>query len=348
LILVIVLSGCKWKFWEKDEEEQLKVESFTAEMPVTVSPAQIDTLTIFVYANGIVYADKKAEILAETGGKLSEVKVNENQFVKMGDVIAEIDVSEQLLEYEKMAIAKDKAAKELTAWKTIEASAEEEDLKIRTGLREIEISMDKLQLQIDKSIIRAPFDGTITDIKTVKGEYFPAGSKAAVVYDLRKVYVDVQILETEINRLKPGQKAIIEIPGRKDALYRGYIESVSPYIDQSSRTCRVRVKIENDGMLKEGMFAKVKIGVEQYTDRILIVKDALLVRDGKKLIFAAENGKAKWQYVKTGLENNHLLEITEGVEPGQQIIIEGQFSLSHDANINIDKELTYEQFKNEF
>ncbi len=62
----------------------------------------------------------------------------------------------------------------------------------------------------------------------------------------------------------------------------------------------------------------------------------------------AESEKAMWQYVKTGLENKYLLEITEGINPEQLIIINGHFSLSHDANIEVKETVPYEDFESAF
>jgi len=348
IIFVLLLTGCRWKFWEKEEAEQETDQTFSAEMPVIVSPAVRDTLTIYVYANGTVYAGSKAEILAETSGKALEINVGENQKVEKGDVLLRIDVREQQLELQKLQIEKSKAENELIAWKKIENGVTDEQLRIRTGLEEIEISMEKLQLQINKATVKAPFSGTITNLQAEAGEFINAGKSLADLYDLQKVYVDVQILESEIMRVEVGQKACVQVPGRNDVIYKGRVESIAPYIEQNSRSCRVRVKIDNDGLLKEGMFAEVKIGVENYKDKILVVKDALLMRDGKKLIFTAQDGKAIWQYVQTGMENNHLLEITEGVEPGQLVIVDGHFSLSHDANIEVKEEVPYNKFSTRF
>ncbi len=78
-----------------------------------------------------------------------------------------------------------------------------------------------------------------------------------------------------------------------------------------------------------------------YKDRLLVPQEAILVRGGRKLVFVVENGLAKWSYVKIGLENEHFAEILAGERPeetvneGDLVIIEGHFTLAHDASVTI-------------
>ena len=96
------------------------------------------------------------------------------------------------------------------------------------------------------------------------------------------------------------------------------------------------------------MFAEIKIAAEQYKDRIMVYKDALLIRDGKKLVFAVEGDKAKWQYVQTGESNEKFIEIIEGVKQDQDIVIDGNFSLSHDASVEVEKTISFEEINEQF
>jgi RND family efflux transporter MFP subunit len=348
LVILLLLQGCNWKSKQDEESKSESTGSFTAKMPVTVSPSKLDTLTVYIYATGTLKVARKAEIVSEISGKIAEIFVEEHEVLKENDIIARVDISEQLWEQKRLNLEREKAQKELSAWKTIDSSIDDEQLEIRTGLKDIEISLEKLQLQIEKASIKAPFAGTISEFDLEKGMFVSSGTKICSLYDLGNLVIDVRILESEISKIKVGQPVVIQFPARKNKLYYGKVESIAPFIAQNSRTCEVRVKLHNDGVLREGMYAEVKIGVENHKERILIVKEALLIRDGKKLVFVAESEKAKWQYVKTGLENKYLLEITEGINPKQLIIINGHFSLSHDANIEVKETVSYEDFESAF
>jgi multidrug efflux pump subunit AcrA (membrane-fusion protein) len=87
------------------------------------------------------------------------------------------------------------------------------------------------------------------------------------------------------------------------------------------------------------MHAEVEIAADVYKDRLLVPQDAVLVRGGRKLVFVVENGLAKWRYVEIGLENERFAEILPSTEPGwgvqagEQVIVEGHFTLAHDAKV---------------
>jgi multidrug efflux pump subunit AcrA (membrane-fusion protein) len=83
------------------------------------------------------------------------------------------------------------------------------------------------------------------------------------------------------------------------------------------------------------MFATVNIETASLKDRILIPKDALLVRDRRNLVFAVEDTLAKWKYVDIGEQNDDYIEVLRGISPGEEVIIEGHYTLAHDAKINV-------------
>ena len=348
LLFISLFQACDWLPQSEKETKAKTNQSFTAQMPVIASPATLDTLTLYLYANGSVQTSQKANLINEVSGKISEILVQENQSVKKGELLAKIEVNEQLIEYKRLQLEKEKAMNELAAWQVIDPTIDEDLLQMRTGLQEIDISLQKLQLQIDKASIIAPFSGTITSLDYKPGMYISTGKIFATLYDLQTLFLDVRVLESEISQVKVGQQVIIRFPAQAEKTYNGKVESIAPFIEQNSRTCQVRVALSNDGSLRAGMYAEVKIAVEKYPNKILVSKDALLIRDGKKLLFVAEEGKAKWQYVQTGLKNKYLLEITEGVSPQDAIIFQGHFSLSHDANIELQKTVPYEKFKRLF
>ena len=160
--------------------------------------------------------------------------------------------------------------------------------------------------------------------------------------------IKVNVLEAEVNRIEVNADVIIKFSAITDKLYKGKVLSVSPLIEKDTHSCKVIIKIDNDGDIKDGMYAQVKISAEEYPDRILVYKDAILTRDSKKLVFAVHHNKAKWQYVKIGEKNEYFVEITKGVEPNQEIVIKGNFALSHDAKVKVVKEISFEELNRKF
>jgi multidrug efflux pump subunit AcrA (membrane-fusion protein) len=100
----------------------------------------------------------------------------------------------------------------------------------------------------------------------------------------------------------------------------------------------VHIAVENpQEEIKPGMHAEVEIAADIYKDRLLVPQEAVLVRGGRKLVFAVEEGLAKWRYIEVGLENKDYAEVLDGVKEGEMVIVEGHFTLAHDARVQVNQ-----------
>ncbi len=124
--------------------------------------------------------------------------------------------------------------------------------------------------------------------------------------------------------------------------FTGRIEAVSPVINAEDKTCGVYVTMDNPSEeIKPGMHAEVEFPTEIFTGRLLVPQQAILVRGGRKLVFAVEGDIAKWRYIEVGLENEKFAEVLPGKEPGwgvaagDTVIIEGHITLAHDTKVSI-------------
>lgn len=349
-LILLILSGCNLKQWfEKEEESRKDIDkTYTVTVPVVVSPAQKTTLIKHIKTSGRAEAIKKTAVIAEISGKIEQIDADENTRLQKDDIILTIDADDLRLDLQKTRLDYQKALAEYNAWKKLNAGEDDEKLKLQTGLKEKEILLEKLALKLDKAMVKMPFSGIVTEFDLVIGEYVNQGQKLFTAVDNKSVLVRVNVLESEVNRIRPGYRAKMVFPALKDKIYTGKIKSISPLVDKDNHTCEVIVMVRNDGNIKDGMYADVKLNAEQFKDKIIIYKDAVLLRDEKKLIFTVQDKQAKWQYVKTGERNEYFVEITSGVKPEQLVVIDGNFSLSHNANVTVQDTISYEQLNAQF
>ena len=117
--------------------------------------------------------------------------------------------------------------------------------------------------------------------------------------------------------------------------------AINPIVDAESKTTAVTVEIPNpEEKILPGMFAYAKLEAQIFNNKFLVPKDAVLIRDQRKLLFIIRDGLAKWCYVTTGLENEDHVEIldsTLGLKPGELVITEGNYTLVHDAKVKVMK-----------
>ena len=217
----------------------------------------------------------------------------------------------------------------------IEAGRKKDEVQAASkGLTQAEVDVAIARLDLERTKVRAPFSGVLTDIKVSLGETVSPGQDLMTLVDAHDIRVDMRVLESEIGRMKPGRDADIRFVAHPGKVFKGRILAVSPVVDPSDRTCAVHVVMDNvAGNLKPGMHAEVEVAAEIYEGRLLVPQEAVLVRGGRKLVFVVENGVAKWRYIEIGLENERYVEILKGVSEGEPVIVDGHLTLAHDARI---------------
>jgi RND family efflux transporter MFP subunit len=204
------------------------------------------------------------------------------------------------------------------------------------GLTQAEISVKKAQLDLEKTKIRAPFSGIITDIKVSPGEHVSAGRELLTLVNISRIQVHARVLESEIGKMQVGREVDLRFSAYPGKVFKGKVSAISPVVNPEFKTCKVFVDVENPKEeLKPGMHAEVEIAAEIHKNKLLVPQDAILTRSQRRLLFVVEDGLAKWRYVEIGLENEDYAEILDGVEAGEQVIVEGHFTLAHDARVKI-------------
>jgi RND family efflux transporter MFP subunit len=255
-------------------------------------------------------------------------------------------------EYQKAAAAFQKGLVSQSAFEAaqkdyeialIEAGRKKDEIMATTkGLTQAELDVKLAQMDLEKTRIRAPFTGVLTEIKISPREHIDAGRELCTLVNISRIWVKVKILESEIGKIKAGREVDLRFSAYPGKVFKGTVEAVSPIVNAEDKTCAVHVALGNPTEeIKPGMHAEVEIAAEIYKDRLLVPHEAILVSGGRKLVFVVENGLAKWRYVKIGLENENYAEILPGERPeetvneGDLVITEGHFTLAHDASVTV-------------
>jgi RND family efflux transporter MFP subunit len=212
----------------------------------------------------------------------------------------------------------------------------EEIIASSKGLTQAEVNVKIARLELEKTKIKAPFSGLITQIKVAEGETIEAGRELFTLVDISRVQLEAKVLETEVGKVQEGREADVYLSAYPGRVFKGRVVAISPLVNPAEKTCSVFVSLENPtGEIKPGMHAEVQIVSEIFPHRLLVPQSALLVRGGRPLVFVVENGLAKWRYVQTGEENEQYVEILDGVKEGEPVIVEGHLTLAHDSPVRI-------------
>jgi len=215
----------------------------------------------------------------------------------------------------------------------------------RTGLADARIAEQRAQLNLEYTEVRAPFAGVVSGMVAVKGENISVGQVLCSVYDNRKLEAVVDVLEADLGNLAPGRPALIAVPAVGDTIANS-VDVISPLLDQASRTCQVIVRFDNpDDRYRPGMFVRAEIAARIHPDKLMVPREAVLVRDDRPLVFkVTDEPRAQWLYVDTGLENSEWVEILAvhsggSLAPDEKVVVSDHLTLAHEAKLKIRKTL---------
>lgn len=319
-----------------------------ATLTVSVERVHPEAITSSVSATGTVAAWQEATIGAEESGlRLTDVLVAEGDHVGAGDVVARLDASllkAQLAE-QKAAVTQAQAtldsaissaarADKLLASNAVSAeTAEEKATAVKTGQAEVEqaeAAADRLQAELDRTTIRAPFDGVVSSKPAVAGSIVQAGTELMKIIRDGRLEVGVLVPEKDLASISIGQTAsVVDASGRT---FSGSVSSIAETVNSTTRLATVYVSLGKGSGLKSGMFARVSIATAAL-QQLSVAEAALVWHDGKPAVFVVDAaGKANARPVSTGARQSGRVAIESGLSEGDHVVIAGAGFLS-DGNL---------------
>ncbi len=319
-------------------------------LPVVAQEAREGDLVLRVESKGEVYGDVIVKISAEVGGTVAELLVRPGSYVQKGEPLVRFDPYPFDLTVREAQAALDQteqAFRELWVPDSI-LSGERPDavrmkmLSIRAGVPAAALRLEKAKWERERAVALSPVSGVINQVDLAVGERIGAGAPIATVVDLSALRVEAQVMEHNLSLVRRGGEAVITsaaIPGRA---LRGRIDAVLPLVDSVSRFGRVIVRLPNESALRPGMFVNVQLEAQRLPDRIMVPSKAVIERDGRPLVFVVREGRGQWTYIVPGRSNGVDTEVLPDsatgqipIKAGDQIIVDGHLTLTHDAAVSI-------------
>lgn len=203
-------------------------------------------------------------------------------------------------------------------------------------------------MNLERTRITAPFSGRVANLTVDEGQYVGQSEEICTLLRDDRMRVEVDVLESDVVHVREGASTRIHVPALgpesdSTALFQGSVWSVNPQVSPESGTGRVTVSVPNPNRrLVSGLYANVWLETERLQDRLVVPDEAVLVRQGRDLVFVIEGGHAQWTYVNLGARSGDRVEITKGVAPGDTVAVDGHFALAHDAPVRVEEVLPLE------
>jgi len=335
LTSVLVLAGCDQANSSVDSEKPAEVVSIPVEASVVSRGAIASSYT----TNTTLEAKADAEVNSKATGIVQTLLVEEGDHVEAGQVLATLDTERQQLALKKgqadLAQLKSELERVEKMYRRKLVSADVYD-KLRWQVESLEASVRMQELSLRDTRIIAPISGVIARRYVKVGQLITEYSSKSLFQVVSQQHLEavVNIPEAQLLRAKVGQTAFLTFAGAEPV--QASIVRISPVVDATTGTARVTIGVQNNDLrLKAGMFAKVELQYDQKTQAVLVPKKAVLAMDNSSSVFVVQDGKVKRKTVKTGYENDLMVEILDGVAEGDQVVTAGQSSLKDDSTVTI-------------
>lgn len=288
---------------------------------------------------GTVRANEEVELVSEVSGKIAAIHFDEGRRVAAGELLLEIDDSELLAERQRavyrVELAERTEARQRQLLEDGVISSETHDVALGE-LNVLRAELRLIEAQLVKTEIRAPFGGVIGLRWVSPGSYLSPQTRIASLHDLDPVKLDFTVPERYAALLGVGDEISFTVDGI-DRVFPGTVFAVEPAVDATTRSLRLRARCPNpDGVLVPGAFANVQLVLRSVPDALAVPAIAVIPELGGTKVFVVEDGRAQPRPVTTGIRTEKVVQITDGLAPGDLVVTTGILQLEPGLEVEVE------------
>lgn len=354
----------------KGEDTLLAPEVKPKERPIAVRTYRAerrdfrDPLSVMGTIRGRIEINLKCEI----NGVINAINFREGEKIQKGDVIVALDDKDGRLrlEYNESKLKAAQAAYEtskkkqeiyqglydagaIIKVKLEEANLETENVRLQAEMVKAELRLAESELV--KTELRSPRNGIMGSRDVEVGEFVTPNDKVASLVVTDEVYVEVGIIERDINKIKLGQKAEVNVDAYPEREFIGEVDNISALVEGRSRTLTIKIKVPNpQGLLLPGMFTRCQILLVEFKNVIIIPADSLItltpgayvvpvvnlgIHSQSDIESGAKLGRIELRNVVLGYESTDYVYVSSGLNEEDLVIIEAQGELQKGAKVKV-------------
>ncbi|MFZ1829782.1 MAG: efflux RND transporter periplasmic adaptor subunit [Candidatus Competibacteraceae bacterium] len=308
-------------------------------LPVRTAMVIREALNVEVTAVGTLRADETVVVRPETAGRIAVIHFREGQAVRQGESLVTLDQDEYQAQ---LASSAAQLALEESSFRRLQ-DLDRKNLTSQQNLDEARAKLDAARAQhelnrvrLDKTVIRAPFDGTVGLRLVSPGAYVKTGDDIANLESLGSMKLDFRVPETYLARLASGQTLAVRVDAWPHQSFEGAIYAIEPGVDEETRTVLLRARLPNKGnKLRPGLFARVSLVLERRENALIAPEQAIVPVGQKTFVYRVIDSKAVMTPVKLGLRRPGQVEILEGLNAGDVVVTDGQLKIRDGAAVKV-------------
>jgi membrane fusion protein, multidrug efflux system len=342
ITLLLIFAVISLQFNACSNESQSKSPSddeTISSIPVEAGLVKRGDVSAHYHGTATLEARDEASVLAEVGGLIIEVLVEEGNKVANGQVLARLETEPFEIELARARASVNRLTNDYERNKTMYernlVSAEVfENVKFELEVQKA--NLDLAQRNLEQTAIRAPISGVVATRHIKTGNRINPNQAAFDIIQMDPLLAIIHIPEHEMSKIQPGQAVNLGIDARPGTTFSGVVERISPVVDRSTGTARVTVMVnDRSGTLKPGMFARVSIVHSIHRNTLMIPRQAVISEDGRQSAYVIQDSIAVRKRFTTGYTNGQYIEVLEGLDEGEQVVTVGQASLRDSSRIQV-------------
>jgi membrane fusion protein (multidrug efflux system) len=323
-----------------DKDVESDKDKKNAAIPVNVAEIRTGTISSYISATANLVAENEVKILAETEGRVESLLVEEGDPVGKEALLAGLVRDEKEIAVQK-ALVREATAR--MAFERAESMAAQhmispEDFDNTTrDYRVAAQELEEARWNLAKTEVRSPFAGKVTHRMVTQGQHVRIGDELFTITDFDPLVARIFLPEKDIVGLNTNRDVRITLKADERIQFDGRIRQISPVVDVSTGTVKLTIEaVSPPGQVRPGGFVTVDIIKETRPDVVVLPREAVVRELQRAHVFVIKDeGKAEKRTVTLGLEEGDHVEILEGVQPGEQVIVAGQGSLKDGSKVKI-------------
>ncbi len=348
LIALALLVGMAWffrtpliAFFGADEpanEPQQAGPVKASRTPVRAVVAQPTKLEDKITITGSVIANEQLELKSEVAGLIMKIHFAEGTQVRKGDLLVSLKDTELQAQLQKLLYNKQlRQTNEYRQKQLLEREAisrEEYDIALNE-LNTVEADISLVKAQIEQTKIYAPFNGTIGLRYISEGSYVSSNDRIAWLFNINPAKIEFSIPGKYSNKVRPDDRIYFTTEA-SDSTREGVVYAIEPQINATTRTLTMRARANNtDGSLLPGQFTRIELVMQTINNAIMVPSEAVVPELGGHKVFVSRQSKVEALNVEIGIRTDKVLEITEGLLPGDTVITSGILQIRPGLEVDI-------------
>jgi membrane fusion protein (multidrug efflux system) len=351
IVLILSISGC-------GTGDDNGIETGDARVTrVVVAEPTLRDIEYVLTALGSVESINDPTLSAETSGQVQRIQVNEGDSVTPGQVLAsldstlhEIDTAKAEAELRRADVVLDNQLKEVERLQRLAKSQsvsrdkledEQAQLEILTAQRDVARKQWEQAVYLEsKTQVKAPIKGLVTRRYISPGDYVVDGQPLFDLVSVSRLRARIAFPEQDAAQIDVGKPVRLTTPAAPGETAIGEVTAVNPQIKTHNRAVEVTVEFDNPGRWLPGASVDAELVVARHKQAISVPVLALSNRDDKAVVFILEEDTVRAAAVKTGWRERGWVEILEGLEPGQGVVIEGAAMLTDGSRVTVERRMS--------